>query len=89
MGEDNLKGLHKWKNYEMILEHHMIYVYPRISSGKVEHQFLDHPKIKHVAAPIMEISSSFIRKYHKEGKNVQPLLPHAVWKYMDEMNFYR
>ena len=31
MGEDNLKSLHKWKNYEVILEHHQIYVYPRIS----------------------------------------------------------
>jgi nicotinate-nucleotide adenylyltransferase len=30
MGEDNLKSLHKWKNYEAILKHHDIYVYPRI-----------------------------------------------------------
>ena len=30
MGEDNLKSLHKWKNYEAILEHHNVYVYPRI-----------------------------------------------------------
>ena len=37
----------------------------------------------------MEISSTFIRKQHKAGKNVRPLLPEAVWKYMDEMNFYR
>ena len=61
MGEDNLKGFHKWKNYEVILEH----------------------------APIMEISSTFIRKAHKAGKNIRPLLPEAVWTYMDEMNFYR
>ncbi|WP_394747777.1 nicotinate (nicotinamide) nucleotide adenylyltransferase [Spongiimicrobium salis] len=89
MGEDNLKSFHKWKNYEVILEHHHIYVYPRVSMGEVPDQFVDHPKIHRVAAPIMEISSSFIRKHHKEGKNVQPLLPHAVWNYMDEMNFYR
>ena len=89
MGEDNLKGFHKWKNYEAILELHDIYVYPRVSHGEVEHQFTDHPKIIKVDAPIMEISSTFIRKAHYEGKNIRPLLPYAVWKYMDEMNFYR
>lgn len=89
MGEDNLKSFHKWKNYEVILEHHDVYVYPRVSQGTVEHQFQNHPKIHKVQAPIMEISSSFIRKQHKAGKNIRPLLPHAVWKYMDEMNFYK
>ena len=89
MGEDNLKGFHKWKNYEAILESHSIYVYPRISNGKVEHQFKDNPKIHHVDAPIMEVSSTFIRENHKKGKNIKPLLPDAVWDYLDEMNFYR
>ncbi|WP_299486772.1 nicotinate (nicotinamide) nucleotide adenylyltransferase [uncultured Allomuricauda sp.] len=89
MGEDNLKSFHKWKNYETILENYSIHVYPRISEGKIEHQFQEHPKIHRVDAPIMEISSTFIRNKHKEGKNIRPLLPDAVWKYMDEMNFYR
>ncbi|WP_420603297.1 nicotinate (nicotinamide) nucleotide adenylyltransferase [Flagellimonas sp.] len=89
MGEDNLKSFHKWKNYEAILENYSIYVYPRISDGKIEHRFEGHPKINRVDAPIMEISSTFIRKKHKEGKNIRPLLPESVWKYMDEMNFYR
>lgn len=89
MGEDNLKSLHKWKNYEVILQNHDIYVYPRISEGTVEHQFTAHPKIHRVAAPIMEISSTFIRKAIKEKKNIKPLLPQHVWKYIDEMNFYK
>ncbi|MDF4201666.1 nicotinate (nicotinamide) nucleotide adenylyltransferase [Maribacter sp. SA7] len=89
MGEDNLKGLHKWKNYEAILDLHHLYVYPRISEGAIEHQFKEHKKIHRVNAPIMEISSTFIRKEHKNGKNIKPLLPPEVWKYMDEMNFYR
>lgn len=89
MGEDNLKGFHKWKNYEVILENHYIYVYPRISTGTLEHRFKDHPRIHPVDAPIMEISSTFIRTQHKAGKNIRALLPDAVWTYMDEMNFYR
>lgn len=89
MGEDNLKSLHKWKNYELILANHHIYVYPRLSEGQVETQFEQHPKIHQVSAPIMELSSTFIRKSIKEGKNVRPMLPEHVWEYLDEMNFYR
>ena len=89
MGEDNLKGLHKWKNYEVILKNHHVYVYPRISEGSVAHQFTDHPKIHKVEAPIMEISSTFIRNAIKEKKNIRPLLPEGVWKYIDLMNFYK
>ncbi|WP_299120911.1 nicotinate (nicotinamide) nucleotide adenylyltransferase [uncultured Winogradskyella sp.] len=89
MGEDNLKSFHKWKNYELILENHHIYVYPRLSDGKIETQFDKHPKIHHVDAPIMELSSTFIRKSIKDGKNIRPMLPENVWEYLDEMNFYR
>lgn len=89
MGEDNLKGLHKWKNYERILELYSIQVYPRVSQGEMDPRFKDHPKIIRVDAPIVEISSTFIRKAHAMGRNIRPLLPQEVWTYMDEMNFYR
>ena len=89
MGEDNLKSFHKWKNYELILENHEIYVYPRVSNAKVESRFEGHSKIIHVDAPIMELSSTFIRKAIKDKKNIRPMLPEHVWQYLDEMNFYK
>ncbi len=89
MGEDNLKGFHKWKNYEEILKNYDLYVYPRISEGSTDTQFNNHPKIKKVAAPIVEISSTFIRKAIKEKKDISTMLPTNVWKYIDEMNFYK
>ncbi|OOG73407.1 nicotinate (nicotinamide) nucleotide adenylyltransferase [Flavobacterium sp. A45] len=89
MGEDNLKSLHKWKNYEVILEHHDIYVYPRISSEGENLELKNHPKIHLIDAPVVEISSTDIRHNIKKGKNVQPLLPHKVWDYIDHNNFYR
>lgn len=89
MGEDNLKSFHKWKNYQVILDNHDIYVYPRISEGTIETQFDGHKRIHHITAPIIELSSTFIRQSIKDGINVKPMLPQTVWQYIDEMNFYR
>ncbi|HCY96941.1 nicotinate (nicotinamide) nucleotide adenylyltransferase [uncultured Polaribacter sp.] len=89
MGEDNLKSFHKWKNFETILEHHQLYVYPRVSEELLETSLDQHPKIHKVEAPIIQISSTMIRKGIKEGKNIQPMLTKEVWNYIDEMNFYR
>jgi nicotinate-nucleotide adenylyltransferase len=89
MGEDNLKSFHRWKNFETILEHHQIYVYPRISAGNIETQFENHPTIHKIDAPIVQISSTMIRNGIKTGKKIQPLLSKEVWEYIDEMNFYR
>ncbi len=89
MGEDNLNSLHKWKNYEYILENHDIYVYPRLNSGEIDEQFVNHPKIHRVGAPVIELSSTFIRESIKNKKNVAPMLPQKVWEYIDRSGFYR
>ena len=89
MGEDNLKSFHKWKNYETILEHHHIYVYPRIAEETVDPQFKEHPKIHTVDAPIIQISSTMIRNGIRDKKNIKPMLTKEVWEYIDEMNFYQ
>lgn len=89
MGEDNLKNFHKWKNYEQILDRYTIYVYPRISQGTIPEQFINHPKIKKINAPIIEISATFIRNEIKTGKNIKPLLDGRVWEYIDQMGFYQ
>ena len=89
MGEDNLKNFSKWKNHSVILENHEIYVYPRIANGEVDSKFSNHPKIKKVDAPIVEISSTLVRKAIKDSKNVRPLLDRKVWEFIDQMNFYK
>jgi nicotinate-nucleotide adenylyltransferase len=94
MGEDNLKSFHKWKNYEVILQNHDIYVYPRLdaksSSAEVKKDTLEnHPKIHFIDAPIVEISATFIREAIKKNINIQPLLPNKVWEYINHNNLYR
>lgn len=89
MGEDNLNSLQKWKNYEVILQNHDIYVYPRLNSGELDAQFSNHPGIHPIDAPVIELSSTFIRESIKNNKNVVPMLPGKVWEYIDHNLFYK
>lgn len=89
MGEDNLNSLHKWKNYEVILQNHTIYVYPRINSEVISDDIAAASHISKIDAPIIEISSTFIRNSIKENKNVRPLLPEKVWHYITHNLFYK
>jgi nicotinate-nucleotide adenylyltransferase len=86
MGSDNLASLPKWKNYEYILEHHQVYIYPRpgIEPGKLK----DHPSVHYTDAPLLEISSSFLREAIKNKKDVRYYFAAAVWDYVKEMHFY-
>ncbi|HZH73896.1 MAG TPA: nicotinate (nicotinamide) nucleotide adenylyltransferase [Mariniphaga sp.] len=88
MGSDNLYNFHKWKNYMSIVENFGVLVYPRHDYEKMAMQ--QHPNIIIAnEAPRMEISSSFIRKAIKDGKDIRHFLPPAVWKYIDSMGFYK
>lgn len=87
MGRDNLMHFHKWKNHEQILEHHDIFVYPRPYCK--ESRLDDHSKVFITKAPLMDISSEFIRNCIRERKEVSYFLPSKISIYIDEMNFYK
>jgi nicotinate-nucleotide adenylyltransferase len=93
MGEDNLYTLHKWKNVNELINKCTIYIYPRPDSLKPSSPLLDQilsaADIKHVNAPLMDISGTFIRDGIKRGKDMSYFLPPAVWKYIKEMHFYK
>ena len=85
-GRDNLPRFDEWKEYERLLEKSEIYVYPRADVR--ESRFDSHPHIHITGAPVIEISSSFIREAIHEQKDVRHFLPEKVWKYLREMHFY-
>src|SRR6056297_324038 len=87
IGADNLFHFHKWKNYKLLQEKYSIFVYPR--RGFPKEQCPQFPNLHWIEAPIIEISSSFIRKSIAHKKDMRYFLPHKVWEYIDEMNFYR
>lgn len=97
MGEDNLRTLHKWYNYEFILKNYRIFVYPRVltvqemeNEQTETNELKKHPSIVFFDdVPVMNISSSFIRKAIENKKDVRYLLSNPVFKYIDEMGFYK
>lgn len=84
VGSDNLTHFNKWKNFEVILEHYGLYVYPRPG----ELQDLKHPNIRYVEAPLMDISATFIRDSIKKGHSVKYLLPQSVEDYIRDKKLF-
>lgn len=87
MGSDNLETFSKWKNYEEILERHFIYVYPR--QGFAGGELKNHPKVKITQAPQFEISSTQLRNWISQKKDVRFFMPKPSWEYLHEMHFYK
>lgn len=87
MGQDNLATFNKWKNHEAILKSHRIYVYPR--PGAAPSLFDTHPQVHFTDAPLMEISSTFLRKAIKGNKDLRFFFPPNVWQQIDAMGFYK
>ena len=88
MGSDNLEIFHKWKNYRNIIENHELIVYPR--PGFDKSKVLQHKSIVIAeGAPMIEISSSFIREALKKGKDIRHFLPGKVWERIKKKEFYR
>jgi len=85
-GTDIFPSFHKWKNFEEILNQYTLYVYPR--PGYHLGKYADHQKITVFDAPLMEISSSFIREGIKARKNMSFWMPEKVYDYILEMHFY-
>lgn len=87
MGGDNLATLHQWKNYEVLLERCDIYVYrrPFVEMGPLAQR----PRVHLCEAPILDISSTYIRECLRSGKSVRYLVPDAVREYLESSKLYR
>lgn len=86
MGSDGLSSFHKWKNYEQIIAGYSRYVYPRNPDDP--NKYADEKNLLFVDAPRIEISSSFIRKAIKSGKNIRYFLHPLVYDFIQRKGFY-
>ena len=83
IGADSWMNISMWKNYDAIISEFSIIIYPRKGYDiKIPEK---HPNIKKVDAPLIEVSSTFIRQAIKEGKDIRYFLPEAIRDMQDSI----
>lgn len=88
IGADNWSKFHLWKEYERIREENKILIYPRLGEElTVDTQFSHN--VHACNAPIIEISSTFIRTSIRNAKNIATFLPNGVYEYISTHKLYR
>lgn len=87
MGSDNIINIHKWKNYELILEKYPIYIYnrPDYETDKIAIK----GNINYLDVPLLDISSTYIRNCIQENKSIKYLVHPAVEKYIIDYSLYK
>ncbi len=93
MGEDNLRGFHLWQGFERMLRDHDLYVYPRtVTEGEDEDvsidPSIDMQRVRMVDAPMIKISSTFLRNAISENKDIRYLVPNKVINYISNNYLY-
>ena len=83
-GMDSLEGFPRWREYQAILDNYELLVFPRkgYDGGELTH----HPHVKVLETPIIEVSSTFIRKCLREGRDVRHFMPEKAYQYLIEKN---
>lgn len=88
MGGDNLSSLHKWKNFEMILNNFQIYVYKR--PDYTLDNLMPHANIRTFDdVPLMHISATYIRECIKSNFSIEYLVPDKVFQYLNGSSLYK
>ncbi len=84
IGGDNLQNFSNWKNVDAITEMCEVWVYPRPNYSLQDAPALGN-RVKILQdAPMVEVSSTVIRRAKREGKDLRYFLPQRVWEMMPE-----
>ncbi len=88
MGSDNLGSISKWKNYELLLERYKIHVYKR-EGVPIDQTSVTNADIVIYDVPMLDISSTYIRKSIAEGLSIRYIVPENVYLFLDGSRLYR
>ena len=83
LGTDNLLQLPQWKDYDQLLQHYPIYVYPRPMEAS-DLNTVEHPNIHFLNAPHLPFSATEIRSRIGQGEDVAHLMPKACWDLLQQ-----
>ncbi|MBK9957132.1 MAG: nicotinate-nucleotide adenylyltransferase [Chitinophagaceae bacterium] len=86
VGSDSFQNINKWKNYETLVSRYPIIIYKR-PGFEVTQDFGANLTI--LEAPLLEISSTYIRSLVKKSLSIRYLVPDAVKEEIERNNYYR
>ncbi len=86
VGSDSLQNFPKWKNYRLLVKNYQILVYERPSFNSENTLRENVIKLK---APLLDISSTQIRKMIKTGRSIRFLVPDAVKEEIERNHYYK
>lgn len=86
MGGDSFSNIKKWKNYEIILKQYSIIVYNR-PGFDIDKSVSKNIEIVH--APLLDISSTYIRNLIKNRKSIKYLVTDEVMNEIKASHYYR
>ena len=87
MGSDNLESIHKWKNYELLLQRYPIHVYARSGSENISSPANADVTLHNV--PLLNISSTYIRQMIAGGHSIRYMVPEPVFQFLQGSRLYR
>ncbi len=86
IGSDSFLNIKKWKNYQQILDNYHIIIYKRPGSD-IDETISKNIEILH--APLLDISSTYIRKLIKEKKSIRYLVADEVMNEIEANSYYK
>ncbi|MFM8592678.1 MAG: nicotinate (nicotinamide) nucleotide adenylyltransferase [Sphingomonadales bacterium] len=86
MGADSFQNLSRWKNYQTLIGEYEILVYPRMGYGS---ENLLGAKVTFIDAPLLQLSSTYIRACIANGKSIRYMLPEAVIEEIERGGYYK
>jgi len=87
MGSDSFQNLPRWKNYTQILNNYSVIVYQR-PGFLVDSAVNPYQNVTLLTAPLLEISSTYLREQIKAQKSIRYLVPDSVLAYIKENKYY-
>ncbi len=85
LGSDSYNNIPKWKNGKNIILHYNIFTYVRPGFQILEP---NNPRLTVMDAPLLEISSSYIRKLISERKSIRYMVPDVVKQEIEAQLYY-
>lgn len=86
LGSDGYQNIDKWKNAVILLKRYELYIYER---NGFPINVNTNATITILNAPLIEISSSYIRKLIKTNKSIRYLVPDIVKEEIQNTTFYK